>query len=292
MRHWYYQVELEAGVFSSGALRPSLALVRAFLERATLTGARCLDIGTQEAAVPVLLRRQGAEFVVAYDRLSLADRVDAIKKSYGVEFQYVHGVSLRELKAALPAASIDPIFDFVNFSGILYHLVDPFVGLAVARSLLREGGLLFIETSVSMTDAPTIEFNTAGRLYGGTNYFQISVGVLDYWLRMLRLAPIDCAQIGRGAVARVLIVCRAMSGPEVEPGDAWMRKDFAAVEFAEYGLDYTTLEGGKPTLTYNRWADGVPRKGTKSIRVWETLQSLTPYRIDPDRQTLRLADSI
>jgi len=82
-RRWYYNIEVEKGVFTPGVDRPSFALIRKLLRNADVRGKDCLDLGTMEGAIPVLLKRAGAKSVVAYDRFIESPRwIPEIKKLY------------------------------------------------------------------------------------------------------------------------------------------------------------------------------------------------------------------
>lgn len=54
---------------------------------------------------------------------------------------------MHELLAATKVRGQGP-FDVVVFAGVLYHMIDPLAGMAIARSFLREGGIAVLETSV------------------------------------------------------------------------------------------------------------------------------------------------
>ena len=53
---------------------------------------------------------------------------------------------LADLRPPLRQSGEAP-FDVVVFSGVMYHMLDPLGGLAHAHSLVRDGGLLILETS-------------------------------------------------------------------------------------------------------------------------------------------------
>jgi SAM-dependent methyltransferase len=291
---WYYRIELSPGVFTDGKPRPNVALTRDFLRHIDLSGTTCLDIGSQDFVVPVLLKRQGATTVVAYDRLSLTQHWEQVKQSYEVDFDYVHGIPLNELKQALRDQGKPESFDVVVFSGVLYHMIDPLAGLAMARSFVRSGGLLVIETSVKLASEHILEFNAGGKLYAESNYFQVSIATLDYWIRMLRMAPIDAA-LFRGAEAsdirRCGIVGRATEGVEADPDDSWMRGHFLVVEFEPYGLRYEELASSAPPVPYRSLEGGSAlRAGTQSIDVPKTLAARPVYRPDKALQDLKLSD--
>ena len=89
-----------------------------------------------------------------------------------------------------------PSFDVINLSGVLYHVFSPLMVLAGVRALLKRNGLMIVSTNVVIDDAFTMQFNNAGRLQEETNTFwYMSVPTLEYLLRYLKLAPIDCLYI-------------------------------------------------------------------------------------------------
>jgi SAM-dependent methyltransferase len=290
--NWYYQLELKGGHITNGRPRPPSELFRRHLRNVALDGTHCLDIGTQEFLAPVLMLRQGAASVTAYDRLALPTRYEAVRHSYEVDFDYVHSLALGELRQALIDGGRRAVFDVVNFSGVLYHMVDPLPGLAMARSFLRTGGLLILETSVKRSADFILEFNAKGTMYTGSNYFQVSIATLDYWLRMLRLQPIDCSWHGRADVGRMATVCRAVDEPVAEPDDDWMRKGFVRADFKPFGLDYRSLRSRAEPVGYTPLdaTVAVPREGTEAIDLFASVSASPPAGLSDDMGVLRLAD--
>jgi 2-polyprenyl-3-methyl-5-hydroxy-6-metoxy-1,4-benzoquinol methylase len=271
IRHfeWYYRVELRPGVFTGGRRRGTLAMVRHQLAKMGVRGRRCLDLGTQEGAVATVLARAGATRVVAYDRLDLSDRISLVKQSQGVEFDYQHSCPLDDLPSRLLDGGQRP-FDVVVFAGVLYHMIDPLGGLAQARSFVREGGLLLLETSAVVDTQPLLHFNAAGHIYPGSNYFQPTLGALDYFLRMLRLQVIDChyekggrvtraggwlrwlVRRSAGQLCRVSVVCRAIDRPLPVAGDRWMPRQFIVRDVAARQLEFSRLNSTDPAVEYQR----------------------------------------
>src|SRR5438552_17516831 len=87
-------------------------------------------------------------------------------------------------------------FDVINLSGVLNHVFSPLMVLAGVRPLLKRNGLMIVSTNVVVDNGFTMQFNNAGRLQEEANTFwYLSVGALDYLLRYLKLAPIDCLYI-------------------------------------------------------------------------------------------------
>jgi 2-polyprenyl-3-methyl-5-hydroxy-6-metoxy-1,4-benzoquinol methylase len=188
---WYYSVEVFPGLVARGSFPDDLVMLPRLLARhADVAGRTCLDIGSMEGLLPVLLARRGAARVVATDAIAhCAPQMEAIKQYYGVDFEFAAVGLLYDLHRKLAPQC----FDFVNFSGVLYHVYSPLMALAAVRSLVRPGGLMVVSTNIVHDDGYRAEFNAAGRLQPEANTFwYLSVPLLDYMLRMLRLAPIDC----------------------------------------------------------------------------------------------------
>ncbi|HEU4867671.1 MAG TPA: methyltransferase domain-containing protein [Actinomycetota bacterium] len=237
-QYWYYCVELSPGVFTPGAKHRNLGLTRDLLARCEVTGRRCLDIGTMEAAVPVLMSRREAGQVVAVDVMHCDRKVAVVKHFTGAEFDY-HGGLTHQATARFVGRRYGGNFDVVVLSGVLYHCFGPLAVLAMARSLVRTGGLMIVETYAAMDKQDAMYFNARGQLSpDGSTYFLLSVPLLEYLLRYLRLKPLDCVtsptvDVGGRPSARVAVVCRATNELGIS-GDAWM-------ESAANQIDYRTL---------------------------------------------------
>jgi hypothetical protein len=289
---WYYEIELADGIVTNGCPRPNAAVYRDFFERIDFKDKVCLDIGTQEFVSPVLMKRHGAGHVVAYDRLALTERYKAICQSYDVNFDYIHGLSLNDLKVRLKSEGKPTAYDIVNFSGVLYHMIDPLAGMAMARSFLRKNGLMILETSVKKSGDSILEFNDKGRIYPGSNYFQISIGTIDYWIRMLRMEALDCTWWGGADVCRFLVICRATDGVAPDTDDQWMEKRFITVDLEPYGLNFGELESNAPPVSYEvrQDAEFKYRSGTKRIDLFKTVKANPRYNHKEARTTLCLDD--
>jgi SAM-dependent methyltransferase len=221
---WYYSMEMEPGKLTPGQTFPNIALTRTLLRRADLNGQNCLDIGTMEGLIPILMQRRGARSVTAYDRPSaLTSRIAAVKNRFGADFDFVSGFALADLPAQLDHRT----FDVVVMSGVLYHLFSPLSGLAIARGLVRNGGLMIVETAAIIADEPAMHWNSASR-FKGEAYFYPSVATLDYFARFLRMEIIDCAFLIWGTIdglliARVAFTCRAVMDVPADPDDRLIR---------------------------------------------------------------------
>lgn len=290
--NWYYQVELRPGVYTGGRIRGTSSMTREVVRNIDVTDRTCIDVGAQEALLAVLMARQGAKRVACYDRLDLTDRLALVQEAYGVELDYFHSLQLNELPARLAAENVAP-YDVVIFAGVLYHMIDPLAGLATVRSLVREGGLVVVETSVMANNSFTAEINAKGRFYPGSNYFQISLGSLDYFLRMMRLEPIDLlyTRPSDAGVCRATIVCRAVSKVVATTDDTWIHGNWITSDFTAAHLHYDRLKSSETAVPYHRpGATSVNYAGTNVMDVWATFDATDPHQIRRDEGRLSLDD--
>lgn len=232
-RKWYYEIEIEPGHWTRGIQLDNVVTTRTALQRLNVAGSSCLDIGCMEGLVSVLLERKGARRVVGYDRLNLSERIRLLHDKGVANFSYRYGFPLSELRTRLD----NETFDVVVFSGVLYHMIDPFGGLLMARGFLKPGGIMIFESLLHSGRDPVAHFNVGGKLtLGGNNFWLVNTGLIDYLLRMCRLRPIDVYHTNSGTMAgsqRVCVVCEAVGDPVGAPDDDWISNP-QKIDFAEY----------------------------------------------------------
>jgi SAM-dependent methyltransferase len=232
-QRWYYSVELLPGAVAEGAYSASVPMLpRLLMRRCNLAGMDCLDLGTMEGLMPVLMARSGARRVVALDGADhCLDKLEAVKHYYDVSFEYRTVGPMYSLSERLDEQG----FDLINCSGLLYHVLSPLMVVAGLRGALKRGGLMIVSTNVFVDRGFSAEFNAAGRLQEEPNTFwYLSTGLLDYMLRYLRLAPIDCLYTPHEALdtpwrmktemqsGYAAVLCRAVDRELPASGDIWM----------------------------------------------------------------------
>ena len=147
---WYHRIELAPGIVTPGINDSSKMLQ--ILDNLGLpqdaTGTRVLDIGCRDGFFAFEMERRGAE-VIGIDYAApevtgfgIVAEILNSKVTYLVENVYdlspeTHGT-----------------FDVVLFLGVLYHLRNPLQAFDGIRQVVKEGGLMFVETQLS-TD-PTL----------------------------------------------------------------------------------------------------------------------------------------
>jgi len=235
---WYYSVELLPGLITKGQYPNSFPMLsRMLLRNFDLRGTACLDVGSMEGLIPVVMCRQGAKAVLATDAIDhCREKMAGVRYYYKVGFEFQQLGLMYDLTSKL-RKSRRASFDVINLSGLLYHVFSPLTVLAAVRPLLKRNGLIIVSTNVVVDDSFTMHFNNAGRLQEEVNTFwYLSVGALDYILRYLKLAPIDCLYIShrdiKSSVRYVAdvesgylsVVCRAKDDPIPSREDNWMLK--------------------------------------------------------------------
>jgi len=232
-RWWYYSIELLPGLITKGIYPLDLPMLpRLMLRKCELADMSCLDMGSMEGLIPVLMSRGGASKVLAIDAVDhCVDKLEAVKHYQGVNFDYRSVGLMYELYKKLPKQG----FDLINCSGLLYHVFSPLLVLRGLRQLLKRNGLIIVSTNVIVDDSYTMEFNNQGKMQVEPNTFwYVSVKLFDYLLRYLKLAPMDCLFIPHTAVCSEVkyvfdkpsgylsVLCRASDEVLATHDDDWM----------------------------------------------------------------------
>jgi len=303
---WYYSVELMPRMSTKGAYPDDFPMLpRIMLRNCNLAGTACLDMGSMEGMIPVLMKRGGAASVLATDASDhCQERMAALKHYYGVQFDFKQVGLMYDLNEKLKGYS----FDLVNCSGLLYHVISPIDVLMGVRPLVRRNGLVIVSTNVTFGDGYVMEFNNAGRLQAENNTFwYISVGLLEYILRLLRLSPIDATFLSHSSVHSVVrlkadrptgylsVVCRAVDELVPDAGDEW------APSVARGSWEYLGLCDWKNVDVQPR--STIAYRGSASRAYWNSATDsldlkrfvsesggLQSTEVEKDTHLLRLAD--
>ena len=229
---WYYDVELEPGTVTKGQYPTKFPMLpRMMLRNCELRDMDCLDIGSMEGLIPAIMLRQGANRVLATDALPHCEKkMDVLRRIYDVNFDFRAIGLLYDLSAKLKDQGG---FDFINLSGVLYHVFSPMHVMAGIRPLLKKNGLMVISTNVIDREGCTLEFNSRGSLQTETNTFWYhSVPMLEALIRYFKMVPVDFLYCPHSEVYPALysperksgfmsVLCRAVDDPENDNSDKW-----------------------------------------------------------------------
>jgi 2-polyprenyl-3-methyl-5-hydroxy-6-metoxy-1,4-benzoquinol methylase len=250
-QHWYYSMELKPGLYTRGDEHANVICTRELLARLTPLDLDICDIGTMEGMIPVLLKRRGARSVVALDAIDCTEKVRLVQLCTGESFEYVPRVSLSRVREALSERArlssyssewgqtkIPTGFDVVVLSGVLYHVFSPCHVIGLARTLLKRGGLLILETAASCQDryAQNWVFRGDKWIYpSGTNTWFLTLKLLDHLLRFMKFKPVDCVH---GPIfediTRVAVAAVAVADPlSLEAESEWFMKSTTNIDYNE-----------------------------------------------------------
>jgi SAM-dependent methyltransferase len=301
---WYYSFELAPGVTTSSTFPADFPMLpRMLLRNCELSGSRCLDIGSVEGLIPILMCRQGAREVVATNpHLYNYEKMRAVRKLHGVDFKFLQIGSLYDLSKKLRGG-----FDLINLSGVLYHVYSPMHVLAGLRPLLKRNGLMIVSTNVVKRNDFSMEFNDRGKLQReATTFWYLSVPLFDYLLRYFKLLPIDCLYhpFGRGDSVRftqafesgyLSVMCRATDDPAFDSDDTWAPESIE--DSYETIMLWDQERAARQPISdvgYRRVPQAhLLRSDKRSIDLWTAVNELAPVRTADrlqDGHTLLLSD--
>jgi len=200
---WFHRFEIEPGVFTPGNADIERLVSRLSLP-ADLSGKSVLDIGSYDGGLSFTCERRGASRVVAYDTGTPRETAQCLAEHLKsrVEFRYgtVYTLDPKEIGT----------FDVVIFSGVLYHLRYPALGIDRIRTIAR--GEVYVETFVLPDNAPTphaVFFETTELNSDPTNWTGPNVAQVQAWFRSAGFA---IQFIGRWE-DRATFVARVRPGP-------------------------------------------------------------------------------
>jgi 2-polyprenyl-3-methyl-5-hydroxy-6-metoxy-1,4-benzoquinol methylase len=269
-QRWYYSVELKPGLYTRGDEHVNVICTRELLARMSPLGLDACDIGTMEGMIPVLLKRRGARSVVALDAMDHTEKVRLVQLCTGENFDYVPRNSLARIKEVLSERArlssyygdewnqtkIQTGFDVVVLSGVLYHTISPLHVIGLARTLLKRGGMLFLETAASCQDQYTQNWVFRGDKWiypGGSNTWFPTLKLLDHFLRFMKFKPIDCVHgpINDGIV-RIAVSAVSVADPlPLERESEWfMQTTTNTLDYREI-VDTEWSQGSSVEIPYS-----------------------------------------
>ncbi len=143
-------------------------------------GKRVLDIGCWTGGTTMLLAALGAEVHAVEEVKKYADCVEYMARAFGLINLTVERRSLY----ALDDPSFFDRYDYVLYSGVLYHVTDPTLSLRIAFNCLKDGGACLLETFSAPGEGSYCEYEgayetynreTGGKLRWGWNWYITSL---------------------------------------------------------------------------------------------------------------------
>ena len=157
--YWYHKIDLGSGIVTPGLdYDPLWNNIRRVRERIDYKDKVVLDIASFDGLWSFEAEVLGAKTVVATDCLYRTFKnfmfCRDILGSACIPYYNVSPYNLAErldvflLENYDQEKPYDRLFDIVQHLGLFYHLRDPFLSLSQARSCIKAGGILLIETNV------------------------------------------------------------------------------------------------------------------------------------------------
>jgi 2-polyprenyl-3-methyl-5-hydroxy-6-metoxy-1,4-benzoquinol methylase len=124
-----------------------------------LAGKRVLDIGANDGFFTVAAAMAGARNVTAIDKdwSTWPMNIDYSTRTWGVDPEIVSGDFMTH--------AFGSVYDVIFLLGVLYHLENLAACMRRLRSLLVEGGVVYVETQMSQIESPLPIFEYASDIF-------------------------------------------------------------------------------------------------------------------------------
>lgn len=106
-----------------------------------LKGAHVLDIGAVDGLASFGMKARGAARVVATDSV-VKDTFLRCRELLDLDVEYLPKTQIRDFPGLFERGS----FDVILCAGVIYHMLSPVSAFLECRKIIREGGLLIMET--------------------------------------------------------------------------------------------------------------------------------------------------
>lgn len=159
--YWYHNIDLGDGVVTPGlGYFPMWDNTKKVMDRVDYNGKRVLDIAAYDGMFTFEAEKRGAQEVVATDCLYRSFKnflfCKEVLESNAIPYYNVSPYNIFDRLDVYFEENYDNekpyerLFDIVQHYGLLYHLRDPLLSLSQARSCLKDGGTLVLETNMAV----------------------------------------------------------------------------------------------------------------------------------------------
>jgi len=229
--HWGHNHDFGAFALEGRMGDRHLAILAAFGERfkalpQDLAGCKVLDIGCWTGGTSLLLCAMGAKVVAIEEVKKYVEAVQFLKTSFCLGNLEVRHMSLYDCVTP----EFQDAFDYVLFSGVLYHLTDPILGLRLVFNCLRDGGKCLLETAAVQSGDRILAYEGPDFFHsgdksslsrGGWNWFLPSPPAVRQMMQDVGFAEIECTDVVVGD--RVLAVGKRIQHVDVMRGGFSLR---------------------------------------------------------------------
>lgn len=245
---WYHSIDLGNGIVTPGHYGENLSIVMELLNQIEISDMKCLDIGTMDGKVAFEMEKRGAK-VTAID-LEERETVYFLLKHFKSSVQYIPNVHIDETISVLKQRGLG-LFDLIVLSGVIYHIYSPLGAILSSRRLLRNGGLILVESACIDSLDCSMHFNCGGRYYDDpTTFWLPTIGCLRYMLAFSCFEPLQERTLRHTKeVVRHAILARAQKPSRMRSYEDhwlyslhralpdWAKKVLMPLEFDRFELD-------------------------------------------------------
>jgi tRNA (mo5U34)-methyltransferase len=164
---WFHTIDLGNGIVTRGEDYLSPKRLKRLRFPESLRGKTFLDIGAWDGFFSFEAERRGASKVLATDEFIWAGKGWASKAGFELA-RRVLGSKVED--CLISVYDISPsrvgLFDVVLFSGVLYHLEDPYLGIRNVASVTKELLILETHTDLEWIRRPAMAFYPGAEVRG------------------------------------------------------------------------------------------------------------------------------
>jgi len=249
---WFHSIDF--GEFaSSGRFRPgepqniTLYGTMDLINHIDLEGADVLDVGAVDGLISFGVSRLGARRVVATDSV-VRDGFLLAREALGLDIEYTPQVQVRDLVGRFGRGS----FDLIVCSGVLYHMLNPASAFFECRKLLKEHGLLIVESAYDKDcDRAAIFVNSEEESFVEPNTY--SMPTRRAILGLMRLACLDVLTVRTiDGPDRITVLGRAVPPDDVGERTTLTRR-IHEIDFCDFDFQIKAFlpSPAMSTITYD-----------------------------------------
>ena len=143
---FYHRIRLNERIVTPGINRAQIHKNLKAIKELDLKGKKILDIGCRDGIYSFEAENMGAKEIIGIDNDISKPAVEFLIPFFNSKVKMVE-MNLFDLKPESFG-----MFDVIIFPGTLYHLRYPFQALKIVANVLKENGILLIETAILQED--------------------------------------------------------------------------------------------------------------------------------------------
>ena len=143
---FYHRIKLNERIVTPGINRAQIHKNLEAIKKLDLKGKKVLDIGCRDGIYSFEVEKMGASEIIGIDNDISKPAVEFLIPFFNSKVKMVE-MNLFDLKTESFG-----MFDVIIFPGTLYHLRYPFHALKIVANILKEDGILLVETAILQED--------------------------------------------------------------------------------------------------------------------------------------------